>query len=48
MLTVFQDNFLPKSSLTQGAFHLRRLAGNVAGKLGNAYSSAGNVQQWQC
>ena len=43
ILAFFQDNVLPKSSLTQGAFHLRRLAGNVASKLGNAYSSAGEA-----
>ena len=30
--------FGPKASLApEGAFHLRRLADNVAGKLGNAY-----------
>ena len=25
------------NNVTKGAFHLRRLADNVAGKLGNAY-----------
>ena len=31
-----------------GAFHLRRLAGNVAGKLGNAYLRYQNRQPATC
>ena len=34
--------------LTMGAFHLRRLAGNVAGKLGNAYLRYQNRQPATC
>ena len=33
---------------TMGAFHLRRLAGNVAGKLGNAYLRYQNRQPSTC
>ena len=33
---------------TKGAFHLRRLAGNVAGKLGNAYLRYQNRQPATC
>ena len=38
----------PYSVEHRGAFHLRRLAGNVAGKLGNAYLRYQNRQPATC
>ena len=37
MGTSAEVNLLRCSYYIMGAFHLRRLAGNIAGKLGNAY-----------